>query len=398
MLLSLLLSACGLGSSPGTAEKTAPPAPAAPKEEGAFLLWYNAGKTTYKSLDGKTWTAAGALPADVHSWYISMTADRGGRLYAGSDLTKLATSGDGGATWQMLPTSPLPGDGTGEYGFVCGGAANELAAITSTGRAWHSTDAGQSWTALPRPTPEGAKGSGGGFTGGCAFSPDGKKLLVEGWYFDPAGPTIAVTSDLGQSWTKLANAGENVSTNGVSFVDGGIIYGQGGSYSPGKVSLLADGAAAWSHSEDLISTPPPEWALHAVASDGHKLVIDWQNPGKGKEGGAPPPSTIFVSTDGGKTFTPSIGPVATDPTPDTWDEYIAAGWWNGKTPSPLPAASAPAAAPAPVAAPTPPPEPVKAEAPKAEPAKQTKKAPAKPDASHKQGKSIGRDNDGKRKE
>ncbi len=64
-----------------------------------------------------------------------------------------------------------------------------------------------------------------------------------------------------------------------------------------------------------------------MASDGHQLVIDWQNPG------------------------------------------------------PRPAASAPAP-----------------KAPKAEPAKQAKKPESKPNPAHKQGKSISRDNDGKRKE
>jgi hypothetical protein len=118
-------------------------------------------------------------------------------------------------------------------------------------------------------------------------------------------------------------------------------------------------------------------------------VVVWENPGEGADGAPAVPGSAFVSKDGGKTFTTSVGPVAADPTPDVWDEYIAMGWTNGKTPGAMPPVTVAAA----VAAEPPPPVPAKA-ADAAAPAQD--KPPAKaegkarPGNPNKQGKSIER--------
>lgn len=406
-VLALSILACGGGDEPAAPKADATPAvpvpPPAPKEEGAFLAWYNPTGMVYRSADGKQWDTVAALPQELVAWYNSFASDAGGRLYVVDMRDDIWTSGDGAKTWtKVTKVEPRPAGMDSESLVICGGAANELAAVSSAGRSYWSTDAGQSWTEKTRIAPEGAAGSGGGFQGGCAFSADGSKVALEGWYFSPQNPQLAVSTDKGATWTAQPRPGENVGTSGMGFVTGGIAYGRGGGYGPGTVSLLADGSSVWTHSADLRGAAGSEYAQQVAATDGRNTVVVWQAPAVGSNGAPPVPALAFTSTDGGKTFTEAPGPVAADPTPDLSDTYQAIFWTNGKTPGPIPGAAAAVAPPAPVAveAPKAAPakvEPPKAEAPKAEPAKvEVKKAPApepkEPDASHKQGKGMKRKN------
>ena len=404
MVLVLALLACGGNSAPVPTAPTAPPEkpapPPPPKENGAFLVWFNPGKTLYKSADGKTWTAAGKLPDTLNNYYLSLTSDAGGRLYVGHWFTDVTTSGDGGASWTTLPTSTqLPKGAENETIALCGGAANELFAVSDAGRVYLSQDAGQTWAEKTSLAPAGAVGAIDGPDTSCVYSADTGTLLAMGAYSDPVGTVIATSADKGGTWSKLPVPPGEVGTNGIALLEGGIAWSRGGGYMPGRVSSLPTGSAAWSDSADLRGSPAPEWAMQAMAGDGHHTVVVWENPGKAKDSGAQAAATAFVSTDGGRTFAPSPGPVSGDPTPDTWDEYIAAGWTNGKTPGPMPAAGGaapvvastppapPAAAPVPAppaAAPVPPPPPAAA------PAKATpphKPAPANP---HQQGTGVKR--------
>lgn len=336
---TLLAFTLGCGGGSTTTPPAAPPAPTpaptpeAPKAEAGYFVWFNPGKTLYRSTaDASTWTAvAGTFPADLSNWYISIAADAGGRLYAGKSPAALFHSEDAGKTWAPVPQSAAPA-GTVDYRF-CAGAADEIYGVGSDGSGIYSTDAGQSWT-VGRFAAEGAKGAGDGFNGGCAFSATGE-LLADGWYFDPPGPITATSKDHGVTWTALPRAATNTSTDGVGYVGGTMYYAQHGGYTGAKVSRFDATKSAWTETPELKGAADREWALTAFATDGAK-VVGWENPSKNAAG--PVKSFIQVSDDGGATFHAVPGPVAADPTPDTWDEYIAMGWHNGKTPGPMPAA------------------------------------------------------------
>lgn len=378
-----------------TVEEAAPPP--APVAESAFFVWYNPGKMVYRSADGKKWDPVAPLPADLDNWYNAFASDAGGRLYVVDIQDSVWTSGDGAKSWSKVSAvGERPAGMNDESLFICGGAANEIAAVSSAGRTYWSTDAGQSWTEKTRLAAEGAGGGGMGFQGGCAFSRDGSKVVMSGWYFAPQNPQLAISSDKGATWEVLPQPGTNVAANGLGFVNTGLAFARGGGYSPGIVSSWSDSGKAWADGAEIRGAAGMEYAQQLMATDGGNTVVVWQNPAKGSEGKPNVPAAAFVSTDGGKTFVELVGPVAEDPTPALSDEYQAMFWSNGKTPGPIPGPAAPVAAapaePAKAEAPKAPPEGAKApeapkaEAPKAEPAAEGKAGKAgRPD---KQGKSI----------
>ena len=295
-------------------------------------MWYNPGKTLYhSSSDASTWTAVpGTFPPDLTNWYISITSDAAGRLYAGKSPAALFHSEDGGKNWAPIAQTAAP-TGNADYRF-CAGAADELYGVGSDGSGIYSTDAGQSWT-VGRVAKEGAKGAGDGFNGGCAFSPTGD-LLVDAWYFDPPGPVTQTSHDHGTTWSALPRAANNTSTDGLGYVNGAIFYAQHGGYTGAKVSRFDAAKNAWTETPELKGVADREWALTVFATDGTR-VVGWENPSKNAAGVIK--SFVQISDDGGATFRAVPGPLAQDPTPDTWDEYIAMGWSNGKSPAAMPA-------------------------------------------------------------
>ena len=343
MLLVLTFFACGGAEAPTASTPAATPTPPPPPPEvhGGFFVWYNPGKMVYQSADGSAWKPVAPLPSELDNWYNSFAADAAGRLYVIDMHRELWTSGDDAKTWtKVVRAGTRPAGMDDASMFICGGAANQLAAVSSAGRTFASTDAGQSWVETGRLAPEGASGSGGGFQGGCAFSADGKRLLAEGWYFDPAGAQLGVSADGGATWTVQPRPDSNIATNGVGFVTGGIAYAHGGGYSQGAVSFLPDGGQAWTKSGEIRGAAGTEYAQQIAATDGANTVVVWQNPAKGASGGAPVPALAFVSHDAGHTFSEVKGPVAADPTPESSDEYLGMVWSNGKAPGPLPSPAA----------------------------------------------------------
>lgn len=338
-----------LGCGGGTTAPPPPPPPVTPPvaaDNSGYFVWFNPSKTLYRSnADASTWTAvAGTFPPALSNYYLSVVGDAGGRLYAGRKPSSLFHSEDAGKTWAAVAQSGAVTDGV-EYRF-CAGAADELYGVGADGSGIYSTDAGQSWT-VGRVAKEGARGAGDGFNGGCGFSAAGE-LAVDGWYFDPPGPVTATSKDHGATWTSVPRAANNTSTVGIGHVGNTLFYAARGGYTGSVVYRFDATAAKWENTGELKGVADREWALSAFATDG-KRVVGWENPGKNAAG--PTTSFVHISDDGAATFRAVAGPVAADPTPDTWDEYLAMGWSSGKTPAAMPAAKPVAAAPAPAAKP-----------------------------------------------
>ena len=150
----------------------------------------------------------------------------------------LATSGDGGRTWALVPGDSLPRPLPDEAAYAASGTAITARGGTvwiGTGggrvaRVLRSTDGGRRWSAAETPLPGGA---GGGIFG-LAFR-DSRRGVAVGGNFQRASASdgnLAVTTDGGRTWRRLRNTGLVGVQYGVTHVAAGsyVSTGPGGSF------------------------------------------------------------------------------------------------------------------------------------------------------------------------
>ncbi len=329
-VLLALVGACGTSSAPAGQPPPAPavgavapvpvvpPPPAAPafplaRGGGHFVAWHQSTKAIYRSDDGHTWTRLPGEAALQYGWTPWLAADAAGTLFTTSlgSRPDLQRSTDGLA-WTAVPTTTPEGERASFA--LCAGPANELFTITSTGQTFRTTDGGATWTEAARARPVGARGSGGGFGGSCAYNAAGDKLVVQGWYFDPQGPVLAVSSDHGQTWTNVPPPMPRNEATAVMWADNALLFGN---YE--KVYRTEDNGVTWTE-----STPSPLYATGATshgynrwyASDGASIVVGIEAPSTTLSG------ALFYSHDGGRTFETLPLDYHTDPTPQASDDTI----------------------------------------------------------------------------
>ncbi len=301
--------------SPATVAATDETPPAAPPTStlnggGRFVLWSQASATAYESLNGRTFSAVGESRPEF-AWAPWLAADSAGTLFLSSISAgpKVNRSTDA-TTW----TPVVSADGDRASFALCAGAPNELFSVASDGRTYHSVDGGATWTERARLRPEGARGSGSGFGGSCAFDAARNRILAHAWYFDPAGPRLAVSEDDGVTWSDIPAPVERNDATTVLWAGDAIVYA---GYD--RVWRTEDRGATWSE-----ATPAPLYATGATghgynrwyASDGANVVVGVEAPGSSTQG------AIFVSTDAARTFEVLPFVYDSDPTPGTSDETV----------------------------------------------------------------------------
>lgn len=291
-----------------------------PRNGGYFLMWYYPQKAIYKSTDGRSWKK---LVDSGDAWPMWMTAGADGTLYASKLGTSptILTSTDG-KTWTPVAANPNNPQGEHRTYAICAGQGKTLYALSAHGDFQVSKDGGVTWTEKTRPVVEGARGAGDGFKGYCAVSPMGTQVLIQGWYFSPAAPILAVTTDEGQTWKTVKAPTERNESRGVGFLDSNIIF-----YADGEtVYTSADSGATWKKTapEKLLAKDSKNsfYSYRRFVSDGGKFVVGVEAAADGKDATNKWPGATFVSKDGGATFETAPLPWNTDPTPSTSDEYV----------------------------------------------------------------------------
>ena len=171
---------------------------------------------------------------------------------------------DGGRTWTQIPQANLPPAQVGEGSFASSGTclavSGEATAWQATGNAetarlLATTDRGATWTSTDLPI------IGGEAKGGAsvAFGPDGLAVVVGGDIAAPAefAPSVAVTTDGGQTWEAGGQLPFTGALYGAAFVPGtASVLGVG----PGGVALSRDGGRSWEGLSEVT-----HWGLAAVA-------------------------------------------------------------------------------------------------------------------------------------
>ncbi|PIR21207.1 MAG: hypothetical protein COV45_00235 [Deltaproteobacteria bacterium CG11_big_fil_rev_8_21_14_0_20_47_16] len=290
------------------------------RNNGHLLMWYYPNKALFQSTDGRKWTKVN----DVQDWLLWLSADSKGQLYASNlGTTPTITTSKDGKKWdKVAPNENNPQGDHGSYALCAG--EKTLYALSSRGDFFVSEDGGSTWTKKTRPAAEGARGAGDGFKGYCTVSPDDKTVLIQGWYFSPAGPVLATTTDKGDSWTTIPAPTERNEAMGIGFVGvgTGIVYAD---YD--AVYRTTDNGKTWTKAtpEKLVAKDSKRnfYSYRKMVTDGDKIVVVVEAPGK--DGGADNkwPGATFYSKDGGATFEVLDLPWNTDPTPTVSDEYVS---------------------------------------------------------------------------
>ncbi|MEM1056958.1 MAG: hypothetical protein AAGI52_15655 [Bacteroidota bacterium] len=170
---------------------------------------------------------------------------------------------DGGRTWTRLPEDNPPAAQDGEGSFASSGTClvttGDATAWQATGNAetprlLATTDRGATWTSTDLPL------AGGEAAGGAtvALGPDGRAVIAGGDIAKPNefAPSVAVTSDGGETWQPGGQLPFTGALYGAAFVSGTeSVIGVG----PGGVALSRDGGETWT----LLSAET-HWGIAAV--------------------------------------------------------------------------------------------------------------------------------------
>lgn len=295
------------------------------------MAWFQSQHAVYQSADGRNWERVGG-EANVQFNWTPWFAGAGGKSFAASIGSRPSVQmSDNGASWAEVPSTMPEGD---RMSFaICGGGANQLFSVTSTGQTFLSTNGGAAWTETSRIRPEGARGSGGGFEASCTFSPDHSKVLAQAWYFpvdgqEDSGARLALSTDMGQTWETIPPPVERNDALKVMMAGDAILYAVNGVENNKRVGWVfrtTDNGVTWTKSAPLIS-PGEDAASYSdrrsYATDGADLVVGIEGPIGDAEGDDNYHGGIFYSADGGQTF--DILPLwfDGDPTPGVSDDTV----------------------------------------------------------------------------
>lgn len=201
---------------------------------------------------GATWQQV-FTNTDPDAFYDCMAFGSDGVGLAMSDPVdgyfRMARTTDGGKTWNVLPTSGMPKAFANEFGFAASGTClvSAQSRHTRPGEFWfatggqgprvfHTTDAGDSWTAAP--TPVRAGDSAGIYS--IAFKNSGTGVAVGGDYTAPTDGTDAAAVEHGWSaWKASGPLGGYRS--GVAYVGGNTVVAVG----PTGSDVSTNGGRSW---------------------------------------------------------------------------------------------------------------------------------------------------------
>jgi photosystem II stability/assembly factor-like uncharacterized protein len=329
------------------------------------LVAGTAGGALFTTADaGATWTA-GDSPSGI--WISSAASGSGDRIFAVQYGTGMYTSTDRGRSWRQVTSSPLVYSPNG-INFEAVSVSRDglrVAAAIQNGRIVLSDDAGATWRVATLPDAPQER-----WWRWLDSSSDGRVIVAVSHNGE-----VYRSSDTGATWkavtvsvgTPTAAVSEHwyrvkVSADGSTLAIVANSFGGG----PGTgIYVSRDGGSTWTKGFSLVA----DFTFLAMSGDGLTIGATVSNTGS-------TPGRVLLSTDGGRTFADQAMP-GTD---TNWRAMAmstagdrmaaAAGGFNTQSTGLLytrNGAAAPAPAPAPSPAPTPAPAPAPAPAPTCNP-------------------------------
>ena len=330
---------------------------------------------------GATWTSGNSTPG---VWISSAISSAGDRIVAVQYQGGMFTSTDHGVTWNRVTSSPLVNQSGGVLfeAVTMSQDGQRIAAVVQNGPILLSHDAGATWTTGTLPDQPQAR-----WWRWIDGSPDGSVLVAVSHNGE-----VYRSTDAGTTWTALtvaigsplAAVSEHwyrvkVSADGSTIALAANTFGGG----PGSgIFVSHDGGRTWTRGFTLVA----DYTGIAMSSDGQTIAATLSNTNG-------TPGRVLLSTDGGATFVALAMPGSdTDWRSITMSANAArmavvAGAFDtnrtgllytsraSSTPSPSPAPT-PAPSPSPSPAPTPAPAPAPTPAPAPAPTPAPTPAPA----------------------
>ena len=221
--------------------------------------------------------AGGTIGGLSEEWYgVASSADGAKLLAASTTSGNIWLSTDSGATWAISGAAPTDAGWSSATSSADG--ATLIVSNTTSNTTWLSSNSGTTWSQITAL-------NGAGYA--VASSSDGSKLFAAG---SPGG--IQYSSDGGANWAVSNAASLNWHSIACS-ADGTKVVGA--STSVGLVYLSVDSGATWTESGLNLSG---SWLSVASSSDGSKLVASSFDQG------------VHLSTNSGSTWMSTGLPVA----------------------------------------------------------------------------------------
>ena len=254
------------------------------------------GGTTWARQETAVFSSVHSFPNCVHFWDESIGWCMGDPA---DEYFEIYLTTDGGTTWVRIPQDNIPAPLQNEYGLIGSYCVvgDTIWFGTNLGRLYKSNDKGLHWTVSQTPLRSYLKPTFKNETHGLVFDIN-----------SVGSPTIAETSDGGQTWHSIDFTGPCFSTD-LCYIPGTVnmYMSTGSSANTSGVSYSLDGGHTWMEYPDMVGIP-----LFALGFTQGKIGwagtynIDEFTAGIFKHLPGPPTPAFSIEINGGKGLTVQI--------------------------------------------------------------------------------------------
>lgn len=218
------------------------------------------GGATWNRQNSATYNNAASFTNVVYFWDANVGFCQGDPI---NGEFELYTTTNGGTTWVPVPGANIPNPQNGnEFGYTrqIDISGNNVWFTTSTGRVYHSSDQGLTWSVFNTPVADFGGAVTTGTSANLSFADANNGLII-----DNAGDVYKTTNG-GTTWNQITTTGP-VYTNSLCYIEGtNVAFSTGAATGASGSSYSTDGGLTWNpidteqHLFVEFSTPSIGWS------------------------------------------------------------------------------------------------------------------------------------------